>query len=124
MYFTYQMIKISKNKKIFSSFFIFTYALFIIIFTLHYHIYDLDKKPEIKNQQKENSALILDFLSDGLNVCAINHFSHSILNYSTTSEDFKIFFHRIYISIYKINSFHKRTNLLNNISPRASPLSS
>jgi hypothetical protein len=122
MYFTYQMLKIFKNKKKFSSFFIFVYALFIIIFTLHYHKYDLNEKQEIKNQQEENAALILDFLSDGLSVCAINHFSHSILNFSTTSQDFKIFFHRIDISSYKTNLFHIRTNLLNNISPRASPL--
>jgi magnesium-transporting ATPase (P-type) len=117
------MINYSKNKKIISSFFIFIYVLFIIIFTLHYHIYDFDEKTEVKDYQQENTALVLDFLSDGLSICAINHFSHSILNYSSTSEELNIFLNKAYISCLKTNSFCIKTDLLNNISPRASPVS-
>ena len=116
------MLKISKNKKIISSFFLLAYAVFLLIFSLHYHRYDLNESLKFKDTQKENSALVLDFLSNGLNICAVNHFFHTILNYSTTSEAVNFFLSKIETDIYKTNYFYYNPDLLINISPRASPL--
>ncbi len=118
------MMNISKNRRIISSFFIFVYASFLLIFTLHYHHFDLNEKLEFKDQQKVNTALVLDFLSDGLSICAINHFSHTILNFSSTSEEINIIIHKIDLKLYKAKSFKYKTDLLKNLSPRASPFSS
>ena len=115
------MIKISKNRKLYSSFFIFIYASFLLIFTLHFHHYNLNEKLEYKDQQKVNTALVLDFLSDGLSVCAIHHFSHTILNFSTTSDEINIVINRVDLKLYKTNLLKHKTELLKNLSPRASP---
>ena len=118
------MIKISKYIKLYSSFFIFVYASFLLIFTLHFHRFDLNEKSEFKDQQKINTALVLDFLSDGLSVCAVNHFSHSILNFSSTSEEINILINSIDLKLYKTDLSKYKTYLLTNLSPRASPHSS
>ena len=119
-----QMIKISKNKNLISYFFILAYASFLLIYTLHFHHYNLNEQIGYKVQQKENAALILDFLSDGLNICAVCHFSHSILNYCSISDVVNLYFQSIEKVIFKPNSCKYLTNLLTNLSPRASPLSS
>ncbi len=116
------MIKISKNKKYLSYFFILAYASFLLIYTLHFHHYDLDLKSIYKDQQKENAALILDFLSDGLSICAVCHFTHTILNYGSSSDEVHLYIHSLETVFYRPNSGSYQTNLLTNLSPRASPL--
>ncbi len=116
------MIKTSKNESLISYFFILAYASFLLIYTLHFHQYNLNEQLGYKDQQKENAALILDFLSDGLSICAVCHFSHTILNFGSTSDEVHLYIYSIERVIYKPNSCSYLTNLLTNLSPRASPL--
>ena len=115
------MINSSKNKKIFSSFFIAAYVSFLLIFSFHYHRYDLHKELEFKDLAGNNKALVLDFLSDGLCICAVHHFSHSILNFSSSSKELHIFIYAVTLNFHKANSINYTIDLLKNLSPRASP---
>ena len=115
------MINSSKNKKIFSSFFIIVYVSFLLIFSLHYHRYDLNEKLEIKDLNKINAALVLDFLSDGLSICAVNHFSHSILNFSSTTKELHIFVYTVTLNFHKTVDSNCNIDLLKNLPARASP---
>lgn len=121
MYFTIQMINSYKNKKIFSSFFIIVYVSFLLIFSFHYHRYYLNEKLEFTDLSKENTALVLDFLSDGLCICAIHHFSHSILNFSSTPKELHIFVYTVTLNFHKTNFANYAIDLLKNLPPRASP---
>ncbi len=116
------MINSIKNKKNYSSFFIIIYASFLIIFSFHYHRYDINHKSELKDQSKENTALILDFLSDGLSICAIHHFSHSILNISTNSREIHIFVYTFILNFPKTDFTNYKIDLIKNLPPRASPV--
>jgi hypothetical protein len=115
------MINSYKNKKKFSSFFIIIYVLFLFIFSLHHHRYDLNERLEFNDPGKENDALVLDFLSDGLSICAINHFSHSILNFSSTSKELRIFISTVKLNFHKTDSVNYAIDLLKNLPTRASP---
>ena len=116
------MKKIYKQRVKISSVFLAVYISFILISALHYHHYDLLKVSSFETQQNQNSALVLDFLSDGIGICAINHFSHSIINFSFSSNEIIFLLPKFGPVSFNINSPIYHSILLNNLSPRASPI--
>jgi hypothetical protein len=121
-YFTMQMKKIYRQRVKISTVFFAVYISFILISTLHFHRYDLNKVSNFENRQTENSALVLDFLSDGIGICAVNHFSHSILNFNFSSNELNFSLPKFENPSFNVNSFLYHLTLLDNLSPRASPL--
>lgn len=116
------MRNLSKNNTNFSAFFLVAYLTFLIIFSLHYHRYDLNEKLQYKDLSKENAALVLDFISDGLSICAIHHFSHSIIYSSPASKEILISFNTVALNFHKTDFINYTIDLLKNLPARASPL--
>lgn len=110
-----------KYKKIPSAIFLSAYFAFILISTIHFHHYNLNAENCFNHESQKSSVLLLDFLFESTNVCAINHFSQTILNLGFSSSEFFNSLSKIEDKISDIYLFPVPNSVFNLISPRAPP---
>ena len=79
-----------KYKRRISLIFLCAYLAFVIINAIHFHAYSLFDDPGFNNYSKSNS-LSGHFLNGSNSVCAISHFSNSILDLRFSANNFSPF---------------------------------
>jgi uncharacterized membrane-anchored protein YitT (DUF2179 family) len=115
------MPKISeKYKRKIGIAFLYFYVLFLLVGTIHYHIYDLNPKDSF--QSEVNADVINDLTIDFFSVCSLHQFSQTIDNIHYSSSDIIQS-----LSVLESNLFFIRINNFLSVeytktSPRAPPL--
>lgn len=111
----------NKYKKISSAVFLSAYFVFILISAIHFHHYDLNSQNCFNSESQKSSALLIDFLSESTNICAINHFSQTVLNLGFSSSDLFDSMPKMEEKVSYIYLAAVTSSVLHLISPRAPP---
>ena len=114
-------MKIFKYRKVFSWYIIALYVSFLIIGTLHYHHYDFNLISSYQQKGTENNFLAQDILNGNSEVCLLNQFSLSILNYHFSSDGILQPLPKYDQKLSYLSIFYHDLEVYYQISPRAPP---
>jgi len=86
LYICQEMKNSIKYKRRISTFFLYAYLSFAVLSAFHFHSYSLLNEPQYDVNSRSSSS-ISHFLDAKNQICAINHFTSTILDYKFSSKD-------------------------------------
>lgn len=111
-----------KYRKHFGILFLSIYATFVLVGTLHYHVFNLEQKSTFSDSVSTNR--INDLTSDFFSVCSLHQFAQTIDNFYYSSSDIVQSLTLLESGLYPGVTNNFTSLKYSRISPRAPPINS